>query len=204
MWAPAASATFAPTPAVAQRRGFSEAERHALEHGRLVVREEARRRGTLRLIGGTSFQIIDHPPEVVWRAVLDTERYPRFVPEAVEARIVEGRGDPERLVFLRHEQGPVGASYFVNVHLSTPRRTMQFRVDRTRPGDLSEGWGFLRVTRFGDRQSMVTFGIFADVGGGILAGFVRPRVHEWMMRVPELLKRYLEGSGRRRYLTQGG
>ena len=166
------------------------------------MREEARRRGGLSLIGGTSFQVINHPPDVVWRAIQDTERYPRFIPEAVEARVVEGRDRPQRLVFLRHEQGPVGASYFVNMQLSAPRRTMQFRVDRTRPGDLSEGWGFLRVTRFAERRSMVTFGVFADVGGGILAGFVRPRVHEWMMRVPELLKRYLEGSGRRRYLAR--
>ena len=188
----------APT-AEAQRRGFSQDERRTLERGELVVREESRRRGALRLIGGTSFQVIDQPPEVVWRAIQDTERYPRFIPEAVEARVVDGRNRPERLVYLRHEQGPVGASYFVNVRLSAPRRTMQFRVDRTRPGDLSEGWGFLQVTGFGERQSMVTFGVFADVGVGILAGFVRPRVHEWMMRVPELLKRFLEGAGRRRY-----
>ncbi len=163
-------------------------------------RDEARQRGQLRLIGGTSFQVIDHPPEVVWRAVLDTQRYPRFIPEAVEARVVNGDQE-QHLLYLRHEQGPVEASYYVNCRVSEERRTMQFRVDLTRPGDLSEGWGFLRVTEFGEGQSMVTFGIFADIGDGVLAGFVRPTVQDWMMRVPELLRRYLEGSGRTRYVN---
>lgn len=184
--------------ASAQDTGFSRDERARLRQGELVVRSEARERGQHRLIGGTSFQVIDASPEAVWRAVLDTPRYPRFIPIAVEAREVE-HSDTRRLVMLRHEQGPVELSYHVDVAVQADRKTLQFRVDRTRPGDVSEGWGFLQVRPFGENQTIVTFGIFADVGSGMVAGFFRPRLHEWMMRVPAELRRYLDGGGLDRY-----
>jgi hypothetical protein len=87
----------------------------------------------------------------------------------------------------------------VDVAVHSDRKTLQFRVDRTRPGDVSEGWGFLQVRPFGENQTIVTFGIFADVGSGMVAGFFRPRLHEWMMRVPSELRRYLESGGLTRY-----
>jgi ribosome-associated toxin RatA of RatAB toxin-antitoxin module len=182
----------------AQDSGFSRDERTRLRQGELVVRSEARERGQHRLIGGTSFQVIDAAPDAVWRAVLDTPRYPRFIPIAVEAREVE-HSENRRLVMLRHEQGPVELSYHVDVAVHSDRKTLQFRVDRTRPGDVSEGWGFLQVRPFGENQTIVTFGIFADVGSGMVAGFFRPRLHEWMMRVPSELRRYLESGGLTRY-----
>jgi hypothetical protein len=186
-------------PAHAQQdSGFSDDEREQLRRGELVVRSEARERGHHRLIGGTSFQVIDAAPEAVWRAVLDTPRYTRFVPIAVEAREIE-HSDDRRLVLLRHEQGPVELSYHVEVAVRADRKTLRFRVDRTRAGDVSEGWGFLQVRPFGDSQTIVTFGIFADVGSGMVAGFFRPRMQEWMMRVPAELRRYLENGGLRRY-----
>ncbi|MCZ7681026.1 MAG: penicillin-insensitive murein endopeptidase [Sandaracinaceae bacterium] len=51
-------------PALAQQteRGFSADERRRLEEGELVARPVARRRGALRSIGGSSWQVIDQPP----------------------------------------------------------------------------------------------------------------------------------------------
>jgi ribosome-associated toxin RatA of RatAB toxin-antitoxin module len=184
------------SPAAAQ--AFSTAERARLERGDLVVRREARQRGRMRLIGGTSYQVIDEAPELVWRAVLDAPRYRHFLPQAVESRVIQ-RTDSGRLIRVRHEHGLIDASYYVNARYDVSRKTIEFRIDTTRPGDIQEGWGFFTVTRFGSR-SMVTFGVFADVGGGVLAGIVRPQVHEWMMRIPELLETYLESGGRNHYL----
>ena len=187
-----------PTLGLAQRRGFSEEERSALEAGELVVRKQARRRGELQLIGGTSFQVVNRPVREVWRAIQDIPHYDRFVPQLAEASIVQ-QGDGERLVLLRHAQGPVNASYHITQQLDDDSKTLHFRVDLSRPGDLSEGWGFIHISAYRNSKALVTFGIFADVGRGMLTGFLRPSVHRWMMRVPQLLERYLRGSGRRRY-----
>lgn len=180
------------------RRGFTSEEQQSLESGGLVVRRQARRRGDLHLIGGTSYQVINRTPEEVWRAVLDTPRYTRFLPQLREARVIE-RATNRKLVFLRHAQGPVDASYFITQQLEHGARTLHFRVDPSRPSDLGEGWGFIQVAGYATSKAIVTFGIFADVGQGILAGLVRPSIHYWMMQVPALLKRYLRGSGRHRY-----
>ncbi|MEM9191759.1 MAG: SRPBCC family protein [Myxococcota bacterium] len=183
---------------LASAQGFSAEERRALTQGELVVREEMRQRGELRLIGGTSYQVIDAPPEMVWRAVSDIPRYTRFIPQVVESRSVSRRG-PRHNVYIRHEQGPVSASYHVNLTLAEDQRTAEFRVDSTRPRDIREGWGFFTVRPFGESKCIVTFAVLADVGSGLISGLVRPRVHEWMMRVPAQLKAYVEGSGRSRY-----
>jgi hypothetical protein len=39
----------------------------------------------------------------------------------------------------------------------------------------------------------------ADFRGGVLGAVVRDNVHEWMLRTPWLVKRFLEGSGRSLY-----
>lgn len=187
-----------PAEGQGRRRGFSEEEQEDLEAGRLVVRRQARRRGELQLIGGTSFQVINRTPQEVWRAIQDTHHYDRFLPQLAEATVVEEEED-KKLLLLRHEQGPVEASYYITQQLSDDDRTVHFRVDQDRPGDLSEGWGFIQIKPYDGTKAIVTFGIFADVGSGILTGFVRPSVHSWMMRVPQLLDRYLRGSGRNRY-----
>jgi hypothetical protein len=55
------------------------------------------------------------------------------------------------------------------------------------------------VRPFQNGRAILTFGILADVGTGLLAGVARPQIHEWMLRVPEIIKGYVEGSGRSRY-----
>ena len=61
-----------------QAEGFSADERQRLADGRLVVRRSQRRRGQLRLIGGNSWQVVDQPVEVTWRAMCDEASYRRM------------------------------------------------------------------------------------------------------------------------------
>ena len=188
-----------PSVAAAQSGGtFTAAERAALARGQLVTRREARRRGNLLLIGGTAWQVINAPPEAVWRAVLDTPRYNRMLPEVVEARQVQER-DGSRLVYIRHQQGPLSASYHIQLQYVPGQRVAQFRVDRSRPHAIREGWGFFNVQPYQGNRTLISYGIMADVGSGIFGGLFRPRIHEWMLRVPETVKRFVEGAGRARY-----
>jgi len=180
-------------------QAFSPEERRRLRAGELVMRRETEMRGELRLIGGTSFQVVDAPPDAVWEAVLDTARYPRFLPRVADATLVRDASG-RRLVRIHHEQGPIEASYHVNIRFASARRMAQFRIDRSHPGAIRDGWGFFIVQPHGEGKSMVTFGIMADVGSGVVSGLLRPRVHEWMLRVPEQLRDYVEGSGRSRYV----
>lgn len=185
-------------PQLAEAQGgstFSASERARLSRGQLVTRREEQQRGELRLIGGTSWQVVDVPPEVLWQAVLDVSNWTEFLPQAVESRLVReapGRRD----VYIRHEKGPVSASYTVRLEFVDGRRMARFRMDTSRRSAIRDGWGFFIVQPFGDDKSMVSFGVLADVGTGLISGLARPAVHEWMLRVPSELKRHVESRYR--------
>ena len=183
------------------RRSLSQSELRRLQHGRLVVRPTTERRGDMRLIGGTSYQVIDMEPEKIWRALEDRPTYiRRMLPQTQRARELRRSGS-SRTLRLTHEYGLVSASYAVTFTYDDRARTVVFRLADDQPSDLRAGWGFIKVRPWGDDgdKSLVSFGMMADVGSGLISGALRPTLHEWMLKVPYTMKKYLEGSGRARY-----
>src|SRR6476646_4993526 len=89
---------------------LTASEQRRLQQGELVERRLTRERDGMRLIGGSSYQVINASPEVVWRAVLDTQYYPRTLPQVIEAKLVHDAG-LRRTVFMRHGNGLVETSY---------------------------------------------------------------------------------------------
>jgi len=177
---------------------LSPDEERALKRGRLVMHPRTVRAGGVQMFGGTSWQKVDLPPEVVWQAVLDTSRYPNMLPQVSEARLL-GETPSSRLVFVRHGQGVVSARYHLVMQCRSLARTALFHVDQSRPGNLNRGRGHLAVQPYGDGGSLMTFHIMADVGGGLVTSLLRPQIQEWMLRVPQTIKQYVEGPGRERY-----
>jgi len=179
---------------------FSASETRRLRRGRLVTRPEERRRGNLLLIGGASFRIVNHPPDVVWAAVRDSRAYHHFLPEVHRVRVVargsRGRG---RVIRVTHKQGPLEASYHLRLDFVGSLQTVQFRIDSERDNDVREGWGYIRVQPYGEGRSMVTWGILADVGSGLAVGLVRDEIQRWILEVPTLLSNYLSWA-RDRYV----
>lgn len=183
-------------------RELSSEERARLDRGGLVERRLSERRGSLELIGGTSYQVIDTKPEVVWRALLDTGRYPRMMPQVLEARVVRA-GRAERTVFVRQGAGPVAKSYYLRVNVNEAQKDITFTIDDKRPHDLKAAWGFYTVRPYGDgSRTLLAYGVMADVGSGVMLALVRSQVHEWMLKVPWTVKRFVEGSGKKLYRSE--
>jgi|GEM_PF-625287 len=189
------------TTAPARARPFSSAERSTLERGGLVVRRKTERRGNQVLLGGTSWQVVGLPPEAVWRAVLDTPRYTKMLPSCSVARTVQARGD-RRTIFLTHQSGPMSASYYLSTRAHYESRDLTFALDARRPHSVRAAWGFFTVRPYGNGKSLLSYGVMADFGDGLLGGIVRPRLHEWSLRVPQTMKWYVEGRGRARYFPE--
>lgn len=187
-------------PAAAQERGFTGEERRRLADGELILRPVARRRGTLRLVGGSSWQVIDRPAEVTWRALCDAGSYRRMLPAAQDARVVAHRPG-QRVVRVSHAVGFVSARYHLRMRYDHDRRDIAFSLDESRPNDLRAAWGFISVAPFeGDpERSLLSFGVMADLGGGVLGGILRGQIHDWMLRVPSTIRDYLHGSAGDRY-----
>lgn len=183
--------------ALAQERGapFTPEERSRLLAGELVRRPDARREGNGRYIGGTSWQRVRAPREEVWRVIEDVRNYPRLIPGVDTARVVEDRGD-ERVIFLRHSYSFVHASYYARVRIQRDDHTIRFDLDRSRPHDIRDGRGFITLDRYGDDETIVTWGVMADVGSGILTGVFAPVIHDWILRVPWCVRGRIEpGQG---------
>jgi ribosome-associated toxin RatA of RatAB toxin-antitoxin module len=180
-------------------RDFSREERASLERGGLVQRPLVQRRGSLELMGGTSYQVIDASPDIVWRALLDTSRYPRMMPQVREARVVKSAA-AERTVFVRQGTGPIEKTYYLKVKVYEQARNITFSIDDKRPHDLRAAWGFYTVRPYaGGEKTLLAYGVMADIGSGMLVALVRDEVHDWMLKVPFTVKRFVEGSGRKLY-----
>ncbi|HEX2676787.1 MAG TPA: SRPBCC family protein [Polyangiales bacterium] len=180
-------------------RELSKEERASLANGALVQRPLTQRRGSLDLMGGTSYQVIDAAPEVVWRALLDTPRYARMMPQVLEAKVVRSKG-AERTVFVRQGAGPVQKAYYLKVNVHEDQKDITFSVDERRPHDLRAAWGFYNVRPYADgSKTLLAYGVMADLGGGIVVALVRDEVHSWMLKVPQTVKRFVEGRGKKLY-----
>lgn len=169
-----------------------------LGRGELVERRLTREQGDLRLMGGTSWQVIDVEPEVVWQALLDTPYYPRMLPQVSEARVVS-EGGARRTLFVRHGGGLTQTSYYLDVKLDRERRDMSFRINTARPHGIRAAWGFYAVRGHAGGKTLLAYGVMADIGNGLGSILLRGSVHEWMMKVPWMVKRFIEGSGRYLY-----
>jgi carbon monoxide dehydrogenase subunit G len=181
----------APGARASESREFSSQEEAELRAGKLVVRSEQRVLRGARLIGGMSWQVIDAPPERVFRTLSDVAAYPHILPAVEEARLVEANG-PNLSLFIRHRLGFVSASYRVRAVVDASHRTLRFRMDREYPSSIRDAWGEVHVSPYGKHQSVASLAILADLGEGVLLGLVRSNVHEWMLRVPQQLKRHVE------------
>lgn len=175
----------------ARDHAFTSEERRALRAGRLVRRPRQHRRGGFRYIGGTSWQRVRAPRRDVWAVVLDVRNYPQLIPAVSEARVVQDRG-ARRLLFLSHRMSLAQVSYFAWAEVDATSRTIRFELDRSRPHDVRDGRGFLTVDAYGAEASIVTWGVMADPGVGVLTGLIGPSLQDWILRVPWCLRGMVE------------
>ena len=185
------------------RRPFSEEEKKKLVAGDLVTRPTEERRGDLRLLGGAAWQVINAPPDAVFRALLDTAHYHKLLPTVSRATLVT-EAPTQRRVTLEHKKGPLGIAYRIALTIDAPKRDITFKLNDRLESGMRAAWGFLAVTPYGNK-SLLSYGIMADPGEGLIVGLVRSTIHGWMMRVPRQIRWHVESSeGRARYGYSSG
>ena len=165
------------------------------------MRRTERQQGRLHLVGGSSFQVVDRAPDAVWRALCDIAAYQHLFPSMESARTV-AHSPGQRVVRMQHRAGLIGARYHLRLRYDHDRRDISFRLDPQRPTDLRAAWGFLSVTEYdGDPgRALVSFGVMADPGGGMLGGLVRGQIHDQMMRVPRTIRDHLRTAAGDQYV----
>lgn len=162
------------------------------------MKQKNEQRGALKLIGGQSWQIVDVPINLAWRALADLPRYKHFLPLATET-VVTHRVDGESDLAIRQQWGPIDVRYVLQTTLDPDRRTMVFRLDHSQGHDIRAGWGFLRIRPYKKTQTLISFGALVDIGDGVFVSIIRPAVRQNLLRIPTKFKGYLENEGRTLY-----
>jgi hypothetical protein len=174
------------------KRPFSEAEKKQLAAGQLVTRRVEEEKNGLRLIGGSSWQLIKASPDVVFRALLDTPRYDRMLPTVSRAQLIS-QAPTLRRVKLEHKKGPLGVSYRLALMLDPARRDITFKLNDALESGIRAAWGYMTVSAWGDK-SLLSYGVMADPGDGLIVGLVRGVIQDWLLRVPEQTKKHIEST----------
>jgi ribosome-associated toxin RatA of RatAB toxin-antitoxin module len=195
----AVTVTFAaPSRSFSSSDKLTDEDKKLLMAGELVTKEKNEQRGSLKLIGGQSWQIVDVPIDVAWRAVSDLPNYKRFIPLATESEVKHQAGNEADLA-MRQQWGPIDVRYVFQTTLDPDRRSVVFRVDHSQEHDIRAGWGFIRVRSYKKSQTLVSFGALVDIGDGVFVSIIRPAVRKDLLRIPSKFKQYVEGEGRGLY-----
>ena len=196
------SVTFAaPSPSLSSNDKLTDEDKRLLVSGELVVKQKNEQQGSLKLIGGQSWQIVDVPVDIAWQAVADLSRYKRFIPLATESDVKHQAGNEADLA-MRQQWGPIDVRYVFQTTLDPDGHSMVFRVDHSQAHDIRAGWGFMRVRPFKGNRTLVSFGALVDIGDGIFVSIIRPAVRKDLLRIPFYFKRHLEGDGRMLYMSR--
>lgn len=187
-----------PSPSESEGGGLNAEDKQLLASGELVMKPVNEQRGALKLFGGQSWQVVDVPVEMAWRAMEDLPSYKRIIPLATESDIKGQSGDEIDLA-IRQQWGPVDIRYVLQTTLDAGKRVMMFRLDHSQGHELRAGWGFLRARRWNGDRTLVSFGAMVDIGDGVLVSIIRPAVRKDLLRIPTKFKGYVEGEGRELY-----
>lgn len=180
--------------AASDARELSTEEEADLRAGELVVRPIEKRSRGRQLVGGMAWQLINADVNEVYSALTDVHAHVKYLPAAEAVEVVEPGATP--LLRVKHKLGLIRASYYVRTFADPKQHSLRIRMDRTRPSAIRDAWAEVRVHPYGNRASIVSLVVMADLGEGLVIGLVRSNVHTWMLRVPMLLKRYVEGQRR--------
>jgi ribosome-associated toxin RatA of RatAB toxin-antitoxin module len=196
----AVAVTFgAPSRSFSSSDQLTDEDKKLLVAGELVTKQKNEQRGSLKLIGGQSWQIVNVPVDVAWQALTDLPQYKQFIPLATESDVQHQAGNEADLA-MRQQWGPIDIRYVFQTTLEPDHHSVVFRVDHSQDHDIRAGWGFMRVRRFKGDRTLVSFGALVDIGDGIFVSIIRPAVRRDLLRIPYYFKRHIEGEGRALYV----
>lgn len=177
----------APPPSAA----FSRAERESLLAGEVVSRPMHFETETGSYVGGLSYSIVHAPAATVLVALSNVDALPRALPRTKAAHLIDVRGNQAR-VELVQGKGALEASYTVRIERTPGRSELCFWLDRSRPHDIEDVFGFFRVEPFGEGHSLVTVAAALDLGSGVASLFFSDAIERTVLSAPRQIRDYVE------------
>lgn len=147
-----------------------------------------------RYVGGVAYTVVNASVGELTSMLADPSAYRQVLPHARDARLM-GTDDGDQLVEITQGLAFVQAAYTLRMRTDGDQRRVRFWVDRGKPHDVDDAWGFFRVETLADAADgsprvLLTYGILVDLGPGLIRDFFEARIQASLLTVPQLLREY--------------
>ena len=169
------------------------AERRLLAAGDVVTRPLEFERGDFHYVGGIARVVVRASPERVLAAIHNVQALRSILPNTKQAALVDEKG-PARRIELLQGSSFVEAKYTVELSPDGRPGELGFRLDRSRPHDIDDVYGYFKVERFDDEHSVVTVAAAVDVGSGLTELLFGKKVQDVILSTPYKMRDYFATS----------
>jgi hypothetical protein len=120
------------------------AETARLAQGDTIERPQELDREGHHYVGGVTYTVVEATPAELESVFYDVSAYKTILPHTLSARLF-ARLDDDIFVEVRQGNALAQGSYTLRMRKSGDHREVRFWVDRQRPHDIEDAWGFFRV-----------------------------------------------------------
>jgi hypothetical protein len=187
-------------PAAQRTDSFTPAEQQRLETGQVVHHERALTRGDAHYLGTVSYELVKARPSTIMAAFSETTALSTILPNTKRASLIEATEQHLRVELV---QGNDWADATYTVYLAAESESgVRFWLDRSRPHDIEDAWGYFRVTPFDGSRTLVTVAVAVDIGSGLFRRLLTGAVQTCILTTPDYIRRYSERVEAERGLVQ--
>jgi hypothetical protein len=188
------SALLLAAPQAGASRGPTPEDEVRLATGETVTYPETFEQHGKSYIGGVCYTVVSASAGELTALLGDMAAYRQVLPHARDARVV-GQAGVDQLVEITQGNALVTAAYTLRMRTDNEGRRVRFWLDRGRPHDIEDAWGFFRVEPMADGPDggprvLLTYGILVDLGPGLVRDLFEERIRASILSVPNLVRQY--------------
>lgn len=185
-------------PGAAKADTFTAEEQAALDGGEVVRHPLAASPETRGYLGGTSYVVIDAPPDVVWRAMQDFSAYPRIFPKTLSTEVISDRGS-RKVVRMVQGNSWISISFYVLYRIDPQARKVSWSLVEDQPHDLQDTRGYWQVEAHGAGRSLITYVNVINIGETAVLALFHEAIQNGLLGVPGNLRDWVQGPDGARY-----
>ncbi|HEX4334762.1 MAG TPA: hypothetical protein VH062_02545 [Polyangiaceae bacterium] len=181
--------------AALQARSAAEAapsvseQRQLLQAGDVVTRPLDFERDGSHYVGGIATGLVPATPDRVLAAIKDVAALRAMLPHTKQVALVGDQGPSQRIELLQGSS-LVEAKYTVELSPDGRPNELGFKLDRSRPHDIDDVYGYFKVERFDDERSVVTVAAAVDVGSSFTIFLFGKKVQDVILATPHAMRDY--------------
>ena len=179
---------------------FNQEEKDRLAAGK-TVKQPLPKSGEKGFYGGTGYNIIDAPADVVWEVLQDWDVYHKIFPKTVAVTEVSRKGD-KSLIKMEMGHKLIKLEYFMSVERNKDKYMMSFSLVPNKPHDIEETRGYWRLFPQKDGRTLVAYVVATQIPMGII-NLVKPelvaKIQRNLLGAPNEVKKWLDGPNGAKY-----